>query len=617
MTSIEEKQSRPLLAELSSSQCDALCTQLREELVASVSKTGGHLASNLGVVELTVAIHQVLDTSRDRLVFDVGHQCYIHKMLTGRKDAMGSIRQFGGIAGFPKPAESVHDAFIAGHASNSVAVAVGMAQARDFLGKDYKVAALIGDGALTGGLAYEGLTNGGACKGQLLVILNDNGMSITRNVGGVAEHLARQRLKPQYLSFKKFYRRVMNTNLVGRKVYRFTHHLKESLKHTLLPCSMFENMGFTYLGPVDGHNVEGLVRILRYAVDLEGPVLLHVRTVKGKGYPPAEQNPDAFHGVSAFYPEDGRPKKEAGENYSAVFGRKLVELAYTDKRVCALTAAMSSGTGLEEFSRKIPERFFDVGIEEGGAVSIASGMASQGAIPVFAVYSSFLQRAYDMLLHDMALQGLHVVLGVDRAGLVGEDGETHQGVFDVAYLDSIPGITVWSPSSFAELERTLEEAVFYGRGPVAIRYPRGGQGLYTADSGRERAVVLRPGRDITLVSYGSMMNELLLAAQLLEAQGISPEIIKLNRITPLDPGLVLSSVRRTGALLVAEDCVETGSVGIRLAAALGRLGWRGRMALCSCGNQFIPHGSVAELKKSLGLDGESLCKRSLEVLRNG
>ena len=617
MTTIDEKHSGPLLAGMSSSQCDALCTQLREDLVRSVSKTGGHLAANLGIVELMVAIHQVMDTSQDRLVFDVGHQCYIHKMLTGRGEAMNTIRQFGGLSGFPKPKESVHDAFIAGHASNSVAVAVGMAQARDFLGKDYKVAALIGDGALTGGLAYEGLTNGGPCKGQLLVILNDNGMSITRNVGGVAEHLARQRLKPQYLSFKKFYRRVMNTNFVGRKVYRFTHHLKESLKHTLLPCSMFENMGFTYLGPVNGHNVEALARILRYALELEGPVLLHVRTVKGKGYPPAEKNPDAFHGVAPFDPETGEPQKAAGENFSAVFGRKLLDLANTDKRVCALTAAMSSGTGLEEFAQKLPERFFDVGIEEGGAVSIASGMASQGAIPVFAVYSTFLQRAYDMLLHDMALSGLHVVLGVDRAGLVGEDGETHQGVFDVAYLDSIPGITVWSPSSFAELERTLEEAVLYGRGPVAIRYPRGGEGIYTADSGRERAVVLRPGRDITLVSYSSMINEVLKAAQMLEEQGISPEIIKLNRITPLDPGLVLSSVRRTGALLVAEDCVETGSVGVRLAAALGRVGWRGRLVLCSCGNQFIPHGSVAELKRSLGLDAASLCKRSLEVLRHG
>ena len=525
MTTIDEKHSGPLLAGMSSSQCDALCTQLRGDLVRSVSQTGGHLAANLGIVELMVAIHQVMDTSQDRLVFDVGHQCYIHKMLTGRGEAMNTIRQFGGLSGFPKPKESVHDAFIAGHASNSVAVAVGMAQSRDFLGKDYKVAALIGDGALTGGLAYEGLTNGGACKGQLLVILNDNGMSITRNVGGVAEHLARQRLKPQYLSFKKFYRRVMNTNFVGRKVYRFTHHLKESLKHTLLPCSMFENMGFTYLGPVNGHNVEALARILRYALELEGPVLLHVRTVKGKGYPPAEKNPDAFHGVAPFDPETGEPQKAAGENFSAVFGRKLLDLANTDKRVCALTAAMSSGTGLEEFAQKLPERFFDVGIEEGGAVSIASGMASQGAIPVFAVYSTFLQRAYDMLLHDMALSGLHVVLGVDRAGLVGEDGETHQGVFDVAYLDSIPGITVWSPSSFAELERTLEEAVLYGRGPVAIRYPRGGEGIYTADSGRERAVVLRPGRDITLVSYGSMINEVLKAAQMLEEQGISPEHI--------------------------------------------------------------------------------------------
>ncbi len=468
----ETEEYQPLLAGITDREGTELCTQLRQELVDDVSKTGGHLASNLGAVELTVAIHRVFDTRQDRLVFDVGHQCYCHKIFTGRREAMATLRQYGGIAGFPKPVESVHDAFIAGHASNSVAVALGMVRARQALGEHYKVMALIGDGALTGGLAYEGLSNAGACGQQLLVILNDNGMSITPNVGAVADHLAKQRLKPQYLTFKRYYRRVMNSNQVGRKVYRFTHKVKQALKQSLLPCSMFENMGFNYVGPVNGHDLAGLTRAMRYARELNEPVLLHVKTVKGKGYAPAEENPDAFHGVSPFDPATGKAKKKSGENFSAVFGRTLTRLAQQDRRVCAITAAMMSGTGLEQFQAACPKRFFDVGIAEGCAVSMAAGMAKQGAIPVFAVYSSFLQRAYDMLIHDVAIDKLHVVLGVDRAGLVGEDGETHHGVFDVAFLDSVPGMTVLAPSSYAELEGMLEQAVLHVNGPVAIRYPR-------------------------------------------------------------------------------------------------------------------------------------------------
>ena len=362
-----------------------LCGQLRQELIRDVARTGGHLSSNLGVVELTVAIHRVFDTSRDRLVFDVGHQSYPHKMLTGRREQMSTIRQLGGIAGFPKPSESVHDAFIAGHASNSVAVAVGMARARDMLGEDYRVLALIGDGALTGGLAYEGLSTAGQSRGQLLVILNDNGMSITKNVGGVAEHLARQRLKPQYLTFKKYYRKVMNATWFGRKIYRVTHRLKKAVKESLLPSSLFENMGFTYLGPVNGHDLRELTEILRYARDLKEPVLLHVRTIKGKDFTPAEENPDAYHGVSPFDPETGEPLKQGRASFSSVFGREVARLAREDPRVCAVTAAMQTGTGLDYFALQFPDRFFDVGIAEGCAVSMAAGMAKQGAVPVVAV----------------------------------------------------------------------------------------------------------------------------------------------------------------------------------------------------------------------------------------
>ena len=607
----------PLLAGYSDRECAQLCAELRRELVEDVAQTGGHLASNLGAVELTVAIHRVFDTSRDRLVFDVGHQCYPHKMLTGRREQMATLRQYGGIAGFPKPKESIHDAFIAGHASNSVAVALGMARARTLMGEDYKVLALIGDGALTGGLAYEGLSNAGDCGQQLLVILNDNGMSITPNVGAVADHLAKQRLKPQYLTFKRHYRRIMNATWIGRKVYGFTHKMKQALKQSLLPCSMFENMGFNYMGPVDGHDLHHLTQILRYARDVNEPVLLHVKTKKGKGYLPAEENPDAFHGVSPFDPLTGEAKKASGENFSSVFGRTLARLGQEDKRICAITAAMMSGTGLEHFQAACPERFFDVGIAEGCAVSMAAGMAKEGAIPVFAVYSTFLQRAYDMILHDVALDHLHVVLGVDRAGLVGEDGETHHGVFDVAYLDSVPGMTVLAPSSYAELERMLEQAVLHMDGPVAVRYPRGGEGAYTADSGTEASVVLRSGKDITLAGYGIQINDLLEAAQILSEKGVEAEIVKLNILIPLKTDEVAASVKKTGALLVAEDCMAEGCIGQRLAAALEEQHVGARVCLINCGTQFIAHGALKYLKKERNLDGEGIARKALEVLGRG
>lgn len=612
-----KNQSEPILSQLSNQEGEALCAQLRRELVEDVSRTGGHLASNLGAVELTVAIHRVFNTAVDRLVFDVGHQCYPHKILTGRRENMSTLRQYGGVAGFPKPRESLHDAFIAGHASNSVAVALGMARARTLMKEDYKVIALIGDGALTGGLAYEGLSNAGKCGQQLLVILNDNGMSITPNVGGVADHLARQRMKPQYLTFKKHYRRIMTKTAPGRAVYRVTHRIKQALKQAILPCSMFEDMGFRYLGPVDGHNLSYLTKILRYAKELEEPVLLHVKTVKGKGFQPAEENPDAFHGIAPFDPYTGKLKREPGENFSAVFGRTLTRLAEQDGRVCAITAAMTGGTGLERFAQKFPDRFFDVGIAEGCAVSMAAGMAKQGAIPVFAVYSTFLQRAYDMLLHDASIDNLHIVLGVDRAGLVGEDGETHHGLFDAAYLDSVPNMTVLAPSSFAELEVMLERALFRLDGPVAVRYPRGGEGKYVGTGGEEPATLLRRGGDATLVSYGTEINDVLEAAGMLEAQGIQAEVIKLNQLTPLVPDLIESSVRKTGVLLVAEEQSARGGVGQRLASRLELSGLSAKTVLINCGEGFVPHGAAGLLKRDLSLDGAGLVKNVLEVLGRG
>ncbi|MTQ97332.1 1-deoxy-D-xylulose-5-phosphate synthase [Pseudoflavonifractor sp. BIOML-A6] len=608
----------PDLKKVTDSEAEALCTRLRAGLIDTVSRTGGHLASNLGAVEITVALHRVFDFERDRLVFDVGHQCYTHKILTGRADQMRDLRSFGGIAGFPKPVESPCDAFVAGHASNSVSVAVGMARARTLTGADYDVVALIGDGALTGGLAYEGLSDAGNSGERLIVILNDNGMSITKNVGGVADHLARQRLKPQYLRFKKGYRKVMSVVPGGKAVYRVTHKIKKAVKDTLLPCSLFEDMGFTYLGPVDGHDVRGLTRLLRYAKEMETPVLLHVRTVKGKGYPPAERNPDRFHGVGRFCIQTGEPLQSSGPSFSKAFGDALCALAAKDDKICAVTAAMQDGTGLGTFFQRFPARAFDVGIAEGHAVTMSAGMAKQGMTPVFAVYSSFLQRACDMLIHDVALQQLHLVLAVDRAGLVGEDGETHHGVFDAALLDTVPGMTVLCPSSFAELRSMLEYAVHQVKGPVALRYPRGGEGNYRGDSGRVRSAVLRQGRDVTLVGYGLLINQILECAELLAGDGVSAEVVKLNTITPIDVDAVSKSVSRTGRLLVAEEAAEANCVGQRLLSALALRGAApGRAALCNLGRSFVTHGSVAQLHKLCGLDGRSLYQKALEVCAHG
>ena len=608
----------PDLRSLSDSEVEGLCEQLRTSLIESVSRTGGHLASNLGAVELTVALHRVFDTSKDRLVFDVGHQCYCHKILTGRGAAMDTLRAFGGLAGFPKPQESVHDAFIAGHASNSVSAALGMARARTLQRETYSVLALLGDGALSGGLAYEGLSDAGESGEPLIVILNDNGMSITKSVGGVAQHLAHQRLKPQYLSLKKGYRKVMGVLPGGKYIYQITHKLKKGIKDALLPCSMFEDMGFTYLGPVDGHDVRQLTRLLRYARELSGPVLLHVRTIKGKGYTPAEQNPDAFHGVSAFRIADGAPVRQSEPSFSSTFGEALCGLAREDSRICAITAAMQSGTGLDQFSRQFPSRFFDVGIAEGHAVTMAAGMAKQGMIPVFAVYSTFLQRAYDMLLHDVAILGLHVVLAVDRAGLVGEDGETHHGVFDPAYLSTIPGITVFCPASFQELQAMLRRAVYEVSGPVAVRYPRGGETDWHEDRSAGSSAILRQGTDITLVGYGTMIQTLLEAADLLSHRGIEAEVVKLNTIMPIDVNSICDSVKKTGRLLVAEDSVDMNCVGRRLMADLaGRGICLKASALQNVGSGFITHGSVAQLRRLCGLDARSLCAKAEEVCARG
>ncbi len=607
---------------LPASQLPQLCQELRDFLVDGISGTGGHLASNLGAVELTVAIHRVFDTERDRLVFDVGHQCYVHKILTGRREAFSTLRQLDGLSGFPKPYESVHDAFIAGHASNSVAVALGMARARTLAKEDYNVLALIGDGALTGGLAYEGLNNAGASGEPLIVILNDNGMSINQNVGAMSSHLARLRSKPVYYHFKKWYRSLFGRRPMKNPIYRFNHRLKSSLKKVLWPGStLFEDMGFTYLGPIDGHDLPRLCDVLEWARELRCPVVVHVNTVKGRGCAFAERNPDMYHGVGPFDPETGLLKKTGEESFSSVFGRALTDCAGTDGRICAVTAAMADGTGLSGFAKSFPERFFDVGIAEGCGVSMAAGLAAQGMIPVFAVYSSFLQRGYDMLIHDAALERLHVVLGVDRAGLVGADGKTHHGCFDALFLPQIPGFTVLCPASFAELRTMLRQALFELSGPVAIRYPRGGEGAFQGDTSAEPLVRLRTGRDASLLTYGVLVNEALAAAELLAAEGIEAEVLKLNRIAPLDFEMFrpfFDTAEAPDILLAAEDSFGAGCVGQRVAALLAEGGRAPKqLILKNLGRTFALEGTVAQLEHRFELDAVGIAAAVREAVGHG
>lgn len=600
------------IKKLDNSQLPALCQEIRDFLVSSVSHTGGHFAANLGVVELTVALHRVFDTSRDRLIFDVGHQCYVHKILTGRREQFDRLRKLDGLAGFPRPSESLHDAFIAGHASNSVSVALGMARARTLQQQHYSVIALLGDGALTGGLAYEALNDAGESGEPLIVILNDNGMSIAENVGGISKHLAQQRVKPSYHNAKQWYRNITAKIPGGKAIYRFAHNVKTVIKQAILHCGMFEEMGFQYMGPIDGHDLDKLTYFLGLARDMQKPVLLHVRTVKGKGYAYSEQSPGQYHGVGSFNQEKGL-ELSTKASFSEAFGHALVNLAEKDQRICAITAAMQAGTGLNEFAKRFPQRFFDVGIAEGHGAAMAGGMAMQGMIPVFAVYSTFLQRAYDMLIHDIALQNLHVVLAVDRAGIVGEDGETHNGVFDVNFLCGVPNMTVFCPACYEELQVMLETAIHHVSGPVAIRYPRGGQGAYRSNKNLIGERVLQRGTDITLVGYGVLINNLLNLSSILAEQGISAEVIKLDCICPLDCRLIDASVAKTGRLLVAEDCIANGSIGQKIAAHLESVQLSPQILLKNLGDGVIPSGNVAELHRRYGLDGAGLAAAVMEA----
>lgn len=591
-----------------------LCQQIREFLISHVSKTGGHVSSNLGVVELTVAIETVYNTSIDRLVFDVGHQSYVHKILTDRQAGFNSLRQFGGMAGFPKPSESDADAFVAGHASSSVSIALGMARARTLQRQDYHVVALLGDGAATGGMVYEGLNDAAVSQEPMVIILNDNTLSIDHNVGGFAYHLRKLRTKERYLGMKQHYKDALIRTAGGKVVYKIISRLKDKFRRMLIPSTIFENMGLTYLGPVDGHDTEHLIALLRIARDMKRPVVIHAMTQKGRGYVPAQEHPKLFHGIGKFDPVSGEPFSKATRSFSDAFGTAMLDLAQEDNRVCAITAAMPGGTGLLEFKKQYPQRIFDVGIAESHAVSMAGGLAKQGMVPVVAIYSTFLQRAYDMVLQDICMLKLHVIFAVDRAGLVGEDGETHHGIFDIGFLRQAPNMTVLAPVSLDELQDMLRWAVMEQHGPVAIRYPRGGnQGSYssawaTGSSMLTDGVITchRCGDDVTLVTYGTLVNNVLKAAELLEQRGIQATVLRLLSLSPLPVNQILQKMSKKQQIIVVEE--SCGRSGVREALAWDMQHLRRDINVdgIDLGHGFVTHGAVDTLYKHYGLSPEAI-----------
>lgn len=603
---------------MNESQRTDLCREIRAFLVEHVAKTGGHLASNLGVVELTVALETVYDTGKDRLVFDVGHQSYVHKLLTGRQADFDHLRQFGGIAGFPKPSESDTDAFVAGHASSSVSIALGMARARTLMQEKYDVVAMIGDGAATGGMAYEGLNDLADSKEPLLVILNDNEMSIDRNVGGMSRHLSQLRTKERYLGMKQHYRDILSKIPGGKAVYSATSHAKAWVRRSVLPTTMFENMGLTYLGPVDGHDVNELIRVIRVAKEMNCPVLLHVFTQKGCGYQPAEEKPSKFHGVGKFDPLSGETLSGKSYTFSDAFGDTMLDLAAEDKRVCAITAAMPGGTGLLNFKKKYPDRLFDVGIAEEHAASMAGGLAKQGMVPVLALYSTFLQRSFDQIMQDIAMLGLHVVLAVDRAGLVGEDGETHHGVFDVGFLRQIPEMRILCPASCEELKQMLRWAVKDCNGPVAVRYPRGGDGEITKSNFESGKGVHchRRGKDVVILTYGTLINEAMKCAEQLAAQGVEATVLRILSVSPLPIREIVEQLDSCRNLIIAEETCSGSGIHETLSWELMKQLPDLKIHAVDLGRNFVTHGNINKLYEQCGLDSQSMTKTILGVLED-
>ncbi len=586
-----------------------LAAEIREEILTTVSRTGGHLASSLGAVELAIAIHYVFDTPKDRVVWDVGHQAYAHKILTGRRKVFHTLRQSGGISGFPTPSESPYDAFVAGHSSTSISAALGMVAARDLKGESYRVVAVIGDGAMTAGMAFEALNQAGHLKKDLIVILNDNEMSIARNVGALSSFLSRKvtgrfanRLKREIQSF------LHSIPRIGDGMVSIAKKAEDSIISLLTPGMLFEGLGFNYVGPIDGHNIEQLIETLEGVKDASGPQLIHVLTKKGKGYPPAERDPSRFHGVGPFDLATGKAlsKGKAPPTYTDVFSRTIIELAREEKRIVAITAAMPEGTGLDAFGRVFPDRFFDVGIAEQHAVTFAAGLAISGFIPVVAIYSTFLQRAFDQIIHDVCLQNLHVLFILDRAGIVGADGPTHHGLFDLSYLRHMPNMVVMAPKDEAELAAMVRTAVGMD-GPVAIRYPRG-KGVGVPLKGEERVEpgkgeVLKDGRDLLIVAIGSTVHPSLEAAKRLEEEGLSVAVVNARFVKPLDEHLLLSFLKRVDRVLTVEENTLEGGFGSAVLEMLERRNIKGvSVRRLGIPDTFVRHGSQEELRSEFGID---------------
>ncbi len=606
---LDEITSPQILKKLTSTELEKLAGEIRTELINTVAVTGGHLAPNLGVVELTIALHQVFDTSQDKLVWDVGHQSYVHKLLTGRVQRFGSLRQHCGLAGFPKREESIHDCFNTGHSSTSVSAALGLALARDLQNKKHHVVAVIGDGALTGGMSFEALNMAGHRNSNLIVILNDNEMSIAENVGALSGYLTRMRTDPKYYKGREELEQMLRKiPSIGPTVLKAMERVKDSFKHLVVPGMLFEELGFTYLGPIDGHNLGALKKVLWDAKSMHGPVLVHVITKKGKGYKPAEQNPDKFHGTGPFEVASGMTyKHDTRPSFTEVFGKCLVKLAKQQSNILAITAAMPEGTGLSYFAKELPQRFFDVGIAEQHAVTMAAGLAVEGFKPVIAIYSTFMQRAYDQILHDVCLQQLPVMIALDRAGIVGEDGPTHHGLFDFAYLRHIPNMVIMAPKDENELQHMLKTAVEYD-GPIALRYPRGiGVGATLEENLSSipigKAEVMREGQDYTILAIGSMVFPALQAAELLAKRGIEATVVNCRFVKPLDQELLLEKIRQTKKVLTIEEHVLQSGFGSAVLELLEEHNLTDvKITRLGIPDEFVEHGTTEILKQKYCLN---------------
>ena len=601
-------------------ELDNLAKDIRTFLIDKVSKTGGHLASNLGVVELTLSLFNAFDVDRDKIVFDVGHQSYIYKILTGRKEKFDSLRQLGGISGFPKRNESIYDCFDTGHSSTSISATLGMARARDLKNKKNNIIAVIGDGALTGGMALEALNDVGYSKTNLIIILNDNQMSIDKNVGGMSTYLSKLRVDPRYNKLKDEFNSTMERTSVGKGIVYSIDKFKGSIKHMVVPEMLFEDMGIKYLGPIDGHDIKEMSKVMNLAKNIQGPVLIHAITKKGKGYSFAEDNPNKFHGIGPFSSDSGELSSSSKNNYSKVFGDELLKIAKEDENVVAITAAMPDGTGLKKFAEAYPERFFDVGIAEQHAVTLAAGMAASGIKPVFAVYSTFLQRAFDQILHDVCIQNLPVVFAIDRAGIVGEDGETHQGVFDISYLSCMPNMTILAPKSMEELRPMLRWSLNQDS-PVAIRYPRGGDmdGIsfepLTLDKIKKgRWERLRSGDDVVIIATGKMVQMAEKAAIILEKSNINVTIINACFIKPIDKRMIKDLVDNNKIIITLEDNVISGGMGSEILNYISTLGSSIKFKSLGFVDEFINQGDIKSLYKKYNLDPEGIVNSVIEML---